>query len=235
MSWLDGGLHFFGFAVCHTLPGRTLALGGRYLPVCARCSGIYLGVAAAYLYLLARRGFKVNALPRLGVSLALVATLLPLAVDGVTSYAGLRASNNVIRLVTGLLAGGALPLFAFPLLSPDLVEEERGKKAVRPFGPWYDYLIWAGAVAAAGALALWGWPPLYYPLAILAVAGLVAIFYNLALVIWLMVFERARRASRAWPYVLAAASVLAVFALLNLFHYYTFRALLNATGGKLPA
>jgi uncharacterized membrane protein len=235
MAWLDHVLQFFGYAVCHCLPSRTLTVGGTYLPVCARCAGIYAGIATTYLFLITRRGFKVNALPPFGVALGVVALLLPMAVDGISSYAGLRETTNVIRFATGLSAGAALPVFAFPLLSPELVVGEDKKEPVRPFGRWFDYPIWLGAVAAVGAVVLRapGW--LYYPLSIFMVAGLIGIFFNLSLVIWEMVLEHAGRfGKRPWTFIPAALTVVLFFVLLNVFHYYSFRAMTDISGGQLP-
>jgi uncharacterized membrane protein len=231
MAWPDQVLHFFGYAVCHCLPSRTLTVGGHFLPVCSRCTGIYLGIAATYVFLLLRRGFKVNALPRMGFSLAVAAMLLPMAVDGVSSYLGLRETTNVLRFLTGLVAGAALPIFAFPLLSPELTVGGGKRGVVRPFGGPWDGVIWLGLLAAAGAVVFAPWPGLYYPLAILAVAGLVGIFFNLALVIWEMVLERAGRwGRRPWTLAIAALTVMLIFSALNVFHYFAFRAMEDVAG-----
>jgi len=236
MAWLDQALNFFGYAVCHCLPSRTLTVGGHLLPVCSRCTGIYLGIAATYIFLISRRGFKVNALPSLWASLAAAAMLLPMAVDGVSSYVGLRETTNTLRFLTGLAAGAALPVFAFPLLSPELIVGGGKRGVVRPFGGPWDGVIWLGLLAAAGALVFAPWPWLYYPLAILTVAGLAGIFFNLALVIWEMVLERAGRwGRRPWTLAAAAFTVLLVFSALNVFHYFAFRAMADISGGELPS
>ncbi|HUV85894.1 MAG TPA: DUF2085 domain-containing protein [bacterium] len=236
MAWLDQALNFFGYAVCHCLPSRTLTVGGHLLPVCSRCTGIYLGIAATYIFLISRRGFKVNALPSLWASLAAAAMLLPMAVDGVSSYVGLRETTNTLRFLTGLAAGAALPVFAFPLLSPELIVGGGKRGVVRPFGGPWDGVIWLGLLAAAGALVFAPWPWLYYPLAILTVAGLAGIFFNLALVIWEMVLERAGRwGRRPWTLAAAALTVLLVFSALNVFHYFAFRAMADISGGELPS
>jgi uncharacterized membrane protein len=235
MAWLDQVLNFFGFAVCHGLPTRSLALGGEYLPVCARCAGLYLGIAATYVFLIARRGFRVNSLPPLRVSLAIVGLLLPMAFDGLTSYAGLRETTNPLRFGTGLAAGAALPIFAFPLLSPELVVGAGKAKPVRPFGAPWEYAAWLGGVAALGGAVYVapGW--LYYPVVLVLVAGLVGIFFNLSLVIWEMVLERAGRwGRRPFTFIPAALSILLVFSALNGLHFLAFRAMLRATGGELP-
>ena len=231
MAWPDQVLHFFGYAVCHCLPSRTLTVGGHLLPVCSRCTGIYIGIAATYIFLISRRGFKVNALPSLWASLAVAAMLLPMSVDGVSSYLGFRETTNILRFLTGLVAGAALPIFAFPLLSPELIVGGGKRGVVRPFGGPWDGVIWLGLLAAAGALVFAPWPWLYYPLAILAVAGLAGIFFNLALVIWEMVLERAGRwGRRPWTLAVAALTVMLIFSALNVFHYFAFRAMENVAG-----
>lgn len=40
--------YFAGSVVCHQLPERSFATAGVQWPVCARCAGIYLGVAAGF-------------------------------------------------------------------------------------------------------------------------------------------------------------------------------------------
>lgn len=231
MAWPDQVLHFFGYAVCHCLPSRTLTVGGHLLPVCSRCTGIYIGIAATYIFLISRRGFKVNALPSLWASLAVAAMLLPMSVDGVSSYLGLRETTNMLRFLTGLVAGAALPIFAFPLLSPELIVGGGKRGVVRPFGGPWDGVIWLGLLAAAGALVFAPWPWLYYPLAILTVAGLAGIFFNLALVIWEMVLERAGRwGRRPWTLAIAALTVMLIFSALNVFHYFAFRAMEDVAG-----
>ena len=84
------------FVACHRLPERSFAWRGRQFPVCARCTGILLGWAAYPFFL-----FGLAALP-LWLSLALN---VPALVDGGTQAAGRRTSTNLLRLVTGLLAG----------------------------------------------------------------------------------------------------------------------------------
>jgi hypothetical protein len=113
--------------------------------------------------------------------------------------------------------------------------DKNDKEIVRPFGRVWDYPIWLGSVAAAGVLVMSGWSWLYYPVSILTVLGLAGIFFNLSLTVWEMALERAGSwGKRPRTFIPAALTVLLIFTLLNVFHYYTFRAMMNATGGELP-
>jgi hypothetical protein len=37
-----------GYSICHQIPDRSFSIGGHFLPLCARCTGTYLGVAIAF-------------------------------------------------------------------------------------------------------------------------------------------------------------------------------------------
>lgn len=79
---------------CHQMASRSFFLRGYQFPLCARCTGVFLGQLTA----------AVTAC-FLSPSPWLALLLLPMAVDGLTQTAGWRVSNNALRLVTGLLGG----------------------------------------------------------------------------------------------------------------------------------
>jgi uncharacterized membrane protein len=112
----------FGFAtvfynfnawLCHQLPERSLQLFGAHLPLDARMTGIFIG---ALLGLFSPFFLRY---PR-PIWPWIVAFLLlwPIAIDGVSQTILLmRESNNVLRMVTGILAGfGLFSVLAFELL-----------------------------------------------------------------------------------------------------------------------
>lgn len=85
---------------CHGLEHRSLAIGDSTMPICARCTGIWGGMAIGSLLFLVRG----RAWPRVGAGIALVA-VAPLVIDGVSQATGLRESTNLLRLATGTPAG----------------------------------------------------------------------------------------------------------------------------------
>jgi uncharacterized membrane protein len=90
------------YVFCHGIPERCLTIRGHALPICARCTGLLIGIAA---------GCFVPIAPYLGsgVSIGLVSLLVgPFLVDGITQLAGLRESTNPLRLVTGVIGGVGL-------------------------------------------------------------------------------------------------------------------------------
>jgi len=101
-----------GRLVCHQIPERTLWIGGRYLPVCTRDTGAYLGFYIGYL-LLPMRKKEACGPPNLWITLFMIA---PMIVDAATQWFGLRTSINELRLATGLLFGASLiPFLVYSL------------------------------------------------------------------------------------------------------------------------
>ena len=75
-----------GYAVCHRITIRSFLIGERQMPLCARCTGQYLGAVAGLLYLLLRGRARASELPSPSVLTVLLLFLGIWAFDGVNSY-----------------------------------------------------------------------------------------------------------------------------------------------------
>jgi len=85
------------------------------MPLCARCTGIALGIVGAAIAFLAIRPLR-----RFAPSLRMVLlALVPLLLDGVSQAAGLRESTNLLRIAAGGLAGFGAMLFALLAIERD--------------------------------------------------------------------------------------------------------------------
>lgn len=80
---------------CHRLPDRSLFYHGKQFPVCARCTGIWIGYFIGLPLVIWLQPTWYWALP----------LLLPALLDGGSQLLGWRTSNNPLRLTTGLFAG----------------------------------------------------------------------------------------------------------------------------------
>jgi len=85
---------------CHRRPDRTLTFQGVYFPVCARCTGIYIGALSIFLL-----DHFVNLAYSANLLLMSMILMIPTAVDGTTQLLKWRESRNWIRITTGLLCG----------------------------------------------------------------------------------------------------------------------------------
>lgn len=82
--------------LCHRLPERSFFYRGRQFPLCARCTGIFLGYILAILFLL-----FVEPMPLFFAAVFLI----PLIIDGGFQYLKYWKSTNFRRLMTGIWAG----------------------------------------------------------------------------------------------------------------------------------
>jgi len=92
---------------CHQLPERSLHVGAS-LPLCARCEGLYLGMALVGLWLLWRRFRGRRPWAPRGWLWAALAALLLCAVDGLFGLSHSLGLGNATRLLLGFGAGMAL-------------------------------------------------------------------------------------------------------------------------------
>jgi uncharacterized membrane protein len=82
------------FWTCHRLPERSFSISRRQFHLCARCTGLLIGLVLSFCLLPLRSAM----LPAWIVSSAL------LTLDGLTQSFGWRTSNNLLRFSTGLAA-----------------------------------------------------------------------------------------------------------------------------------
>lgn len=94
--------------LCHGIVERSLVILDAAMPICARCTGIYLGMmAGAGIWLAVQRSGR-----NLAISTALAVILvMPLAIDGTTQAVGWRESTTALRMWSGVVAACAASLW----------------------------------------------------------------------------------------------------------------------------
>ncbi len=92
--------------MCHGMVTRCLTLYGAPMPICARCTGIYIGLFAGLVAFLVWPHFEEK-----WARAAMFIAAAPMAIDGITQATGLRESTNPLRLATGLVAAFAFGLW----------------------------------------------------------------------------------------------------------------------------
>lgn len=202
---LDDVLHWFGFGLCHQLPERSFFGGGLQVPVCARDTGIYVGMVVSLALLsMLHRGSRPTDSPRWYVWAFMAASLVAMGWDGVSSYGGWRTTTNEIRLATGLVVGFSAAVIAFPLIQDILWERSDG---VRVLHPVRRFLVWVSAIPLTYAFVWWVAPlagRLYPVVVALATVGAL----SMVNIIIVGVFPRYDRRARRWrdliePFALA--------------------------------
>ncbi|HEX9990157.1 MAG TPA: DUF2085 domain-containing protein [Chloroflexia bacterium] len=185
---LDG----MGFGVCHQIHSHSFTIGGHQMPLCARCTGMYLGVLATLL-LLATLRRRASRLPVRGIMAALAVFFGAMAFDGLNSTlqtfgSGLWDTTNLIRIVTGGLSGISMAAIFYPVFNISLWHRDatsRERVLEQPF-ELVGYVVAAGILVA---LVLVGGDWLYYPLAIVSVAGMLSLL-TMATTMLVLIFTR---------------------------------------------
>jgi uncharacterized membrane protein len=210
---LQSLLQWMGYGLCHQLPERSFFGGGVQVSVCARDTGIYIGILLSLAMIAAvHRGSRPRGFPTRAGWVAIALMIGAMAIDGVTEYSGLRPTTNELRLITGLLAGYAIGALIAPMINDELW---RGGSRERVLNTPWRLAIWIASVPVAYAAVYWALPLLGvgYPIlvAVAIVAALVAV--NLIMVCMLPVFER--RAD-TWRQTIAPIAVAIVVAFVEI-------------------
>ncbi|HVP21037.1 MAG TPA: DUF2085 domain-containing protein [Anaerolineaceae bacterium] len=189
---LLGKADAIGYSVCHRIDTHSFFLSDRQLPLCARCTGMYLGalVGLGYAFF---KGRLVN-FPPLRIQIVLGIFLLAFAVDGVNSYLNLfrdapalYASQNWLRLLTGTFLGIGAGVFLAAAFQQTVWNESDPRPALENFRQLGGLIL----VGAGIELAILSDNPLIqYPLAVLSALTVPLILTLAYSVLWVLIFKR---------------------------------------------
>jgi uncharacterized membrane protein len=216
-----------GSAVCGRIPSHSFHIAGRQLPLCARCTGTFIGTLLGFGGVLALRKRKAALMPPAAVVGLLVGFIFLMALDGVNSYASLLLNRpllytptNLLRLTTGTLHGFALSIIVYPIFNFTLWKVPDNWPALsgfRELGLLLLVLVLPTVILVQTELGI-----LLYPAAILSVAGVLAILTVVNSMIIVIATRREAMAIAWWDAALpvavgfaAALLELAIIALLR--------------------
>jgi uncharacterized membrane protein len=210
------GADYVGYAVCHRISDRSFAIAGRQLPLCVRCTGMFMGVTITFAALLLAGRRRWAYLPPLRVVLVLIGFIGLMAIDGINSYSHFFPNlphvyepRNWLRLLTGLGAGLAMGIILFPALAQTLWRDQQARPAVANLRE----LVGVTALALlVGALVLTERPTILYVMGLASAAGVLIVMTAInttALLIFTRKDARAKRLRDALP-ALAIGLALAI-------------------------
>jgi uncharacterized membrane protein len=207
-----------GYAVCHRIRVRSFILpNGRQVPLCARCSGTFLGVMLGLFgpgWLFKRRhaaGFP---------PLAMLAVMLGMsawwAFDGANSFAHLLpyegiprlyGPTNFLRITTGMAHGITMGGLILPVANATLWVDASDEPIL---DKWWQLAALYGIGAVVVAMVYSEIGVFLYPLALLSAVGVVVILGAISTVMVVTVLGReneARTPGEALPYFLLGLAV----------------------------
>jgi uncharacterized membrane protein len=217
-SFALGKLDEVAYAVCHRIPERSFFFGGQQLPLCARCSGTFLGVLLTMITLTAAGRTRASRLPPPRVLLVLVTFSVVWAFDGINSYLTLFPGaphlyepQNWLRFITGMLNGITLGTLVFAVFQFALWRAPQPRPVV---GGLREL---AGLVGLGGLLVtmvLSENPRLLYPLALASTLGVLLMLTSANAIVVAVAARKENSADRwrdaSWSLLVALALSLSI-------------------------
>jgi uncharacterized membrane protein len=192
-----------GYAVCHRITVRSFSYtdGGRQLPMCARCTGTFIGVLVGLLGpgLLFRRRHA-GMWPVMPIMIVMIALSAFWAFDGANSFTFLIPSDkiphlyqpsNFLRLLTGTAHGITMGSLILPIANASLWDDVTAKRTLNNF---WEYLGLLGIGAVLMAMILSGMPVFMYPLGLMSAIGAMSILSAVNTVIMATILRQENQA-----------------------------------------
>ncbi len=190
-----------GYAVCHRISERSFHIGDYQLPLCARCSGMYLGamLGLSFQAIISKRR---SGMPPWRVIIPLAFLVLVFGLDGSNSYLylikqtypgafanipNLYIPNNILRLLTGSGMGLAISAAMFPAFNQTIWREQDFKPAMAGMK---DFLMLLVITLIIDLLVITENAFILVPLALISTAGVLVLLTMIYCILWLMLFRQ---------------------------------------------
>ena len=187
-----GKLDAIGYSVCHRIAERSFFMFDRQLPLCSRCTGMYLGAAVGLVFLLT--GKRRSGFANKKTLFILLGFLVIFAFDSINSFLQLipnapylYTSHNWLRLLTGSGMGAAIPVMLMPIVNGTLWKDSTPEPII---STWKQLAIIIGVIALLDATVLSGNPYILMMFAVLSPLTVVAILMLVYCVLWMMLLKK---------------------------------------------
>ncbi len=189
---LLGKADAIAYAICHRIAARSFSIGDRQMPLCARCTGMYLGTLLGLLFQFKHE--KRGGMPVLKIMILLGVVLVGFVIDGVNSYLhffpnapSLYTPENWLRLVTGTALGIGIAAVLLPVFNQTVWKDWTDKPILNSWKQVGALVLIAGILDLT---VLSENPILLYPLALLGSATVMVILGMIYTIVWLMLFKQ---------------------------------------------
>ncbi len=153
-GWLDKA-RLIGYALCHQMPDRSFFIHDHQFPLCARCTGMYLGLITGAAFMLVRGRTRAARMPPAPIVATLVLFIIVMGIDGVNSTISiipgapqLYHTTNLHRIITGTLYGLALSALFPPIFNSAIWNEPGGERSIQNWRELIGTLIVAAILIA---------------------------------------------------------------------------------------
>jgi len=205
-GWL-GKLHAIGYSVCHQIPSHGFYIGNSSFPLCARCTGLYLG-ALIGLVILIPSGRK-SGIPSRPVIVLMLLFIIAWLVDGANAFFSdllnqviLYPPTNTLRLLTGFGMGFSVAITLSTLINYTVWQiQDR-----HPFLTNAYPLLGMIAIAIVLIFLISTQNEILMTIfAYLSIGSIVLLLYLLHMIIWIILFHK-ENTYRHWKELLLVSS-----------------------------
>lgn len=188
---VDGKVNAVGYSVCHQIDSHSYTIGGNVLPLCARCTGTFLGLLISILFLYSKH--RKSGFPSRLKMVVLLFFFLFFAFDGINAslpllgIKGLYPSSNLLRLISGLLFGITLANVVVPLWHQTLWVQQNPQPVFHSWRQLGWLLLFCTII---GVLVVADIAFLYYPLAILSTATIFLVLGMIYALLWCIILKK---------------------------------------------
>jgi uncharacterized membrane protein len=190
-----------GCAVCHRIEARSFHIGERQFPLCARCSGTFMGVVTALLYQTAV-GRRRTGTPPWKVIVPFILLIVAFAIDGSNSYLyliketypgafsripNLYIPQNWLRLLTGSGMGLGLAATIYPVFNQTVWRKVDPRPALSNL--WH-LVILLGIMLLVDLGIMTGSPIILYPVALISTVGVLVPLTMIYTIIWILIMQQ---------------------------------------------
>lgn len=229
-DWLSK-FFFLNSGICPQRPGHSYFFGEKQMPIEARMIGIFAGFAlTTFILWFVGRGRAIHWPNRvtLPILLGLVGVM---ALDGLNAtfhdlgLVTLYPPQNWLRIITGTLSGIGMAGIILPVFNQTLWKYAYDKTTFRR---WWEIalMLIPGAVIVFGTIS--SWEIFFWPLAVLATAGVIGMLTVFNLIIFTVAFKRENRVQSATEF-LTPLTFGILFSLAELVLFATLRYMAGAT------
>lgn len=231
-----------GYAICHRIGERSFHIGGRQLPLCARCTGEFYTAAISLLFF-AIVSPKKSGMPGWKLGAPLLLFFVAFGIDGSNSFLyllkqtsgalqsipNLYIPNNTLRLFTGSGMGIALASILYPAFNQSIWKHA---DASRPLD-WKKLGVLVAIIFLIDLAVLTESPVILYPIAILSVLGVLALLIIVFSMVWILIMQQENEFTalrQMWMPFLAGTTL--AFLMITVIDLLRFR--LTGTWGAFP-
>ena len=218
---LFGKVDAIGYSVCHRIGERSFHIGSYQLPLCARCSGMYLGAMTGLVFQ-SIIGWKRLKIPHWSILTLLVLFVAAFGIDGSNSYLyllkqispgmlpnipNLYVPNNTLRLLTGSGMGLGMSILLFPAFNQTVWADGENKPAIPG---WKAFSLLLCIQVIFDLLVLTESPIFLYPLALISAVGVWLLLTMVYSMVWVMIMGQDNKFTKMrqlWLPLLAGLTV----------------------------